>query len=229
MTEGVAPRPEAVAAAPSDGVAATASRIVAGLGIGFLVLFFVGFFISITPDLDKSDKIWHDWYADSGNRHLAMLSGVLIVLGLLCLLGFFAMLWTGLARGVRGSGRSVPLPLMASAAGCALIAVAATVITAIPAAVTTQSMPVPGADLLRATNAMAYPLLALAGMPFIALAIASLATTARRAGYFGQGLYVFSLLMAFILLFSIMFFPMAALVVWLLTMAVVLVRRPLAA
>jgi hypothetical protein len=62
------------------------------------------------------------------------------------------------------------------------------------------------------------------GMLAAALSIAALSIQAHAAGIFGKRLRTFSLVVAVVLLASLEFFPIAALLIWLVVVAVALLR-----
>ena len=68
-------------------------------------------------------------------------------------------------------------------------------------------------------------MVAVPGMLAAALAVAGLSLQAHRAGLFGRPMQVFGIVVALILLASLAFIPIAALLVWLVVAAIVLVRR----
>ncbi len=59
-----------------------------------------------------------------------------------------------------------------------------------------------------------------------ALSVAGLSLQGRRSGLFGRKMMVFGLLVAVVLLASLAFIPIVALLVWLVVTAVVLIRSP---
>jgi hypothetical protein len=49
---------------------------------------------------------------------------------------------------------------------------------------------------------------------------------ARAAGAFGKGMTIFGLVVAVITLFSFVFFPVLAPLIWVVTVSIILIRRP---
>jgi hypothetical protein len=88
------------------------------------------------------------------------------------------------------------------------------------------SMPEPSPGILRVMEDAGTPLVFVGGMIALAVSVASLSLQARAAGAFGKGLTVFSLIMAVLTVFSFEFFPVLAPLIWVLTVSIVLIRRP---
>jgi hypothetical protein len=84
----------------------------------------------------------------------------------------------------------------------------------------------PGADVLRLTNDLGFAMVGVGGMTAAALSIACLSMQARTVGLFGRRLLIFSLVVALVLLGSIAFVPIIALLIWLIVVTIVLLRRP---
>jgi hypothetical protein len=65
-----------------------------------------------------------------------------------------------------------------------------------------------------------------AGMSAAALSIAGLSVQAHAAGLFGRWFLVLGLVVAVLLLGAFAFFPIAALLIWLIVVAIALMRNP---
>ena len=89
----------------------------------------------------------------------------------------------------------------------------------------TSSTPIPNADVLRLANDIGFAFVGVAGMAAAALSIACLSFEAHATGFFGRRLLVFSIVVAVILLASIAFVPIVALLIWLVVVSIVLMRR----
>jgi hypothetical protein len=198
------------------------SRQTSLAGFGFVVSFIAGLALVNNPDTDSSPARFHAYYLDSGNRtQLIAAAGLLSV---------SALAWVLFAGGLRerlaseGAGRVVTA---ASAAGAALIGVTATLLAVIPVAMTTSSAPVPGADIARFVPIAGYVALTFFAMPMAALAVAAVSADVLRARLLPRWLGWSGLVAAVLLLASFAFFPMFALILWVLAASVTLGRRPL--
>ena len=81
-----------------------------------------------------------------------------------------------------------------------------------------------GADLLRLGNDLGFVMVAVGGMFAASLSIGCLSVQARAAGVFGKRLLIFSLAVAVVLLGSLAFVPILALLIWVVVVAVVMKR-----
>jgi hypothetical protein len=194
--------------------------------VAFVVLFIAGFATMNTPDANASNKKWVDFFASSGNQISLVVSAFLFVLAGLCLLWFLTMVWSRVAAARRPEVTS-PLPLLAAGAAAVSIAIGGVFNAIIAGAMIfgNGSLPEPRADILRVFGQISFPLIAVAGMIAFALALGCLTLQARRAGVFGRGLTIFSLVVAVVALFSFIFFPMLLVLVWFLVASVMLFRR----
>jgi hypothetical protein len=179
-----------------------------------------------TPDANASNKKWLDYFASSGNQIAQVVSAFLFVLAGLCLLWFLTVVWSRVAAARRPEATS-PLPLLAAGVAAVSIAIGGVFNAIIAGAMIfgNGKLPEPRADILRVFGQISFPLIAVAGMIAFALALGCLSLQARRAGVFGGGLTIFSLVVAVLALFSFIFFPMLLVLVWFLVVSVVLLRR----
>jgi hypothetical protein len=221
-TEGPTTGPSAVRPATRSGWARREPLI----GVAFVVLFVAGFATMNTPNADESNKKWVDFFASSGNQIALVVSAFLFVLAGLCLLWFLTMVWSRAAAARRPEAAS-PLPLLAAGAAAVSIAIGGVFNAVIAGAMIfgNGKLPEPRADILRVFGQISFPLIAVAGMIAFALALGALSLQARRAGVFGKGLTIFSLIVAVVALFSFIFFPMLLVLVWFLVASVMLFRR----
>jgi hypothetical protein len=83
-------------------------------------------------------------------------------------------------------------------------------------------MPEPSAQILRFSDQLGFPVVVVAGMIALALAVVLTTLRARASGLFNTGLTVFSLVAALAALLSFVFFPLAIVMIWFLWVSVVL-------
>ncbi|MEO9140350.1 MAG: hypothetical protein ABI345_14950 [Jatrophihabitans sp.] len=193
-------------------------------GIAFVV-FFLGSVVASSPPSDKaSDAAWVANY--TGHAHVTehLVTGVLLILAALSLLSFLSTTWTRIA-GNRQVGAISPIPLVAAGVASACIAVGGVLMGAIAATVQGTGHALDPA-LLRFCNDVGFAMVGLPGMLATALSVAILSVQGRHTGLFGRKMMIFGLIVAVILLASLAFIPIVALLVWLVVTAVVLIRRP---
>jgi hypothetical protein len=194
-------------------------------GVLFVVTLVVGVIMPNTPSGDASDKTWQNYFADRGNQVELLISGFLIAIAGMALLTLLTTLWRRVNAAEPAATRN-PLALVAAAAAGALVAAGGTINTVIPGAIIFQSIRVPNADVLRLVDNLGYPIGMVGGMFATALAIVVLTLHARRIGYFGRALSIFSYLAAAAAIAAFLFFPIAIVLIWALVVSVVMARRP---
>jgi hypothetical protein len=192
-------------------------------GIAFVV-FFLGSIVASSPPSDKaSDAAWVANY--TGHTHVTqhLVTGVCLILAALSLLSFLSTTWARVA-GNRQFGALSPIPLVAAGVASACIAVGGVLMGAIAATIQGTGH-APNADLLRFCNDVGFVMVGLPGMLATALSVACLSVQGRRSELFGRRMMIFGLIVAVILLASLAFIPIAALLIWLVVTAIVLIRR----
>jgi hypothetical protein len=198
-------------------------RLAPWSGIAFVVLFLGSVVASSPPNDSASDARWVADYSTSGKQAGHLATGVLLVVAGLSLLTFLTHLWTTIAAARQPRSVS-PLPIVAAGVAAACICVGGVFMGVIAGDMLLGSSPMPDADLLRFCNDIGFVMVGVPGMLAAALGIACLSAQARAAGIFGRRLHIFSLAVAIILLASLEFVPIVALLVWLIVVAVVLLR-----
>jgi hypothetical protein len=212
------------AAGPADG--REAARWAALSGPAFVVFFLAGVVASSPPGDNASVASWVANYTGGGNNLSHEASGVFLVLAALSLMSFLAVLWSRIGRARPGADRGM-LPLLAAGVSAACIAVGGALMGS-GSTVTGNfaGAAAPGAaTLARFCNDAGFVMVTLPGMLAAALAVAGLSLQAYRAKLFGRRMAAFGLVVAVILIPSLAFFPIIALLVWLVVTAVVLLRR----
>lgn len=198
-------------------------RVAPYSGIAFVVFFIASVVVSTVPANTASDHAWRAAYATHAKQAGHLATGVLLVLAALSLMAFLTHIWTRVTD-ARDSHRVSPLPVVAAGVAAACIAVGGMLMAAPSGSALIYSQPIPGADILRLGNDVGFAMVGVAGMLAVALSIACLSVQARAAGIFGMRLTRFSLAVAVVLLASVAFVPILALLVWLVTVTVSLHR-----
>jgi hypothetical protein len=196
-------------------------------GIAFVVFFVASIVSSNVPSNSASDTAWVAAYATHSDQAGHLATGILLVLAALSLLGFLTHLWGRIAA-ARQPQPLTPLPLVAAGVSAACIAVGGVLMAAASGAALLYTQPLPGGDLLRFGNDAGFAMVALAGMLAAALSIATLAGHASAAGVLGNRWRNFSLIAAAVLIASLAFIPIIALLIWLIVTTVALIRSPAA-
>jgi hypothetical protein len=198
----------------------SARRLAPLTGIAFAVLFLASVVASTAPKNSASDREWVAAYATHSKQAAHFATGILLVLAALCLMAFITQLWVV----VRSRGAVSPLPIVAAGVAAACVASGGILMGAAAGSSLLYSQPVPGADVLRLSNDAGFALAGVAGMLAAALSVASVSVQARRAGLLGARMYGFSLLVAVLLIGSIAFVPILALLAWAVAVAVSMLR-----
>jgi hypothetical protein len=172
------------------------SRWAPWTGVGFVALFIGSVVASSPPSDGASNARWVAAYSTHSDQVEHVATGVLLVLAGLFLMMFLTHLWTRIAEARQ--------PRFTSPLG---------------------SAPMPSADFLRFGNDAGFIMVGIPGMIATAISIACLSVQAHSAGIFGKRLMWFSLAVGVVLLASFAFLPIAALLVWLIVVAVSLLRR----
>lgn len=200
------------------------SRWVPWTGVGFVVLF-IGSVVASSPPSDTApDTRWVAAYSTHSDQVQHVATGVLLILAGLFLMVFLTHLWTRIAVARQPAVLS-PLPVVAAGVTATCMGMGG-VLMGVTSGALLGSAPMPGADLLRFGNDAGFILVGIPGMLAAALSIACLSVQAHAAGIFGKRLLWFSLVVAVVLLASFEFFPILALLVWLIVVAVTLLRGP---
>jgi hypothetical protein len=197
-------------------------------GIAFAVVFVAGMIIGRdTPDTDASDDEWVRWFDDSGHRAQQVVSLFLLVIAALLLVVFAV----GLVRQLRAAsgdrGGSIGIAYSGAIITAVAIAVGGVAVNQISAAVELGDMPEPGADVLRTAEQLGFGLLLVVAGLFAALTVAAVSAAARGTGLLPSWLVNVGFAVAVILLFSVVFLPMALFPLWVLAVAIA-VGRPVA-
>jgi hypothetical protein len=190
-------------------------------GIAFVVLFVAAVFILPTPNDDDPDKTWLAFYADHTHQVLSVVAAFMFVFAGLCLLAFLTCVWQRIRA--RRPGTS-PLPLLTATMAAMGIALAGLVGATITGAMIFGSLKEPGVDALKVVEEMAFPILLIGGVYPAALSVAVLGFQARAAGLFPKWLLILSYVAGVVLLGSVVFFPMILLVIWVIVVAIFLLR-----
>jgi uncharacterized membrane protein YhaH (DUF805 family) len=195
-------------------------------GLVFFVLFVVGFLLGgDTPEYDARDREWVEWFEDDGNTNLQVVAMFLLVASALALLCFLAVL----TRRLRATNRPelVNVAIGAGLVLAAMLIVGAIGMNQVSAAVTFGGdYPVPDADVLRQSEQIGFGVILLGGGWSGALLVGATSLAARGSDLLPRWLVIASEVVGVVLLFSVFFIPFVLLPLWVLTMSIVMLRRP---
>jgi hypothetical protein len=186
-------------------------------GVVFALATLGGLFMLGTPESDAADSEWVEYFSDSGNRAQVMGTAYLWVVASL---GFLLFAW-GLSERFRPGDRALasfmllPATVFAVALGVAGIAVAS-----VAGAVEFGDSPVPSGELSRMLEQLGIATLLIPGMLSAAVFAALVGFGATREGGMPRWIGVSAFVCAVLLLFSPLFFPAAAMLVWVLAVSV---------
>jgi hypothetical protein len=193
-------------------------------GIAFVPLFVLAaFMVEPGPDSQTaSDAKFTAWYSDSGNRTVALVGAYLLVVAALTFLAFVAGLQERLRPAREGFPVGYRLIGWTGQLTAVLFIVGAMQFVGIIGNISFGDTPVPQADLLRQN--IGYPFVFVAGALVAAALIAVTATLAGRTGLFRTWHVWASYVLAVVLVFAMIFLPMAALPIWVLGVSILLLR-----
>jgi hypothetical protein len=215
----------AVATVEREGSSDGWARLAPWTAIAFVVVFVAGIVVSSPPDDSASNARWTANYSTHGKQLGHLATGVFLILAAILLMSFLTHLWTRIAM-ARQPRILSPLPIVAAGVAAACIAVGGALMGVAAGDTLLSSSPLPDADILRLGNDLGFVMVGIPGMLATALSIAFLSVQAHAAGIFGARMRTFGLIVAVLLLASLEFFPIAALLVWLIVAAIVLLRAP---
>jgi hypothetical protein len=199
------------------------SRQTALAGAIFVPAFLLGLFLADEPDPSTSPAGLAAWYGVRAHRlHLLAAAAMLCVAALA-----WVVFVNGLRERVVTSETAGRIASAASIMTGSLLAVAGTLYAAVPAGMTFGGAPEPGPDAARFLSMGSYLAVGLFAMPAVSLTLVAIAVSAQRSRALPTGLTWAGILAAAVLLGSVEFFPMLALVLWVSATCIVLARRPL--
>jgi hypothetical protein len=196
-------------------------------GLAFAVLFVAGMILGRdTPESDVDDREWTEWFSDSDNRVMQVVSMILITLAAVALVVFV----TGLVERLRNPRPRSDMPAqVAYGAGMILataLAFGGVALNQMSAAIEIGDIPIPSPDVLRTAEQLGFGLILMVGGLFAALTVAAVSVAARGTGVLPSWLVTAGFVVAFILLFSLAFIPMILLPLWVIAVSIASNRNP---
>ncbi len=194
-------------------------------GIAYVVFFVASLLASNPPADNASDRTWVARYTGRSEQAGHLATAFLLLLAGLALMTFLVALWRRIAD-VRRAEPLSRLPIAAAGATAALMGAGGMVMGYISGGELFGRYPLPGPDLLRMSNDLGFALAGVAGSWAAAVAVLTLSIQGHSVGIFGTKMRAAGILTAFLLLFSIIFAPILALLAWVLVAAISWIRHP---
>jgi hypothetical protein len=186
-------------------------------GILFAVLFVVGVVASNVPADTASDQAWLRDYSGTRNHVGHLVTAYALVLAGLSLMAFLVMLWSRI-RDARVGATSI-VPVVAAGMAGALMGVGG-VLMGVVSISALRHYP----ELIRFGSDGGFAMVGVGGMLAAAVSVAWLSVMGRRCGILGPVLGWSGIVVAVLLLGAIAFIPIAALLIWVVAVAVSLIR-----
>lgn len=193
-------------------------------GLLFAVVFVAGVVASSPPNTNAPDAKWIADYSGHSNQVGHLSSGIALVVCGVALMIFITGLWRRIAARTPGGAPS-PLPVIAAGAAAALFAAGGLIMGWISGTELGGQYPLPNADLLRQSNELGFLMVGIGAMATLAVAVVGIAIQAYTAGLFGSKLRVASIVVGVLLLAGEAFVPIIIFVVWVVVVAVYLLRQ----
>jgi hypothetical protein len=196
-------------------------------GIAYVIFFAASVMVSGPPADTASDQKWIANYTGHSEQAHHLATAFLLLLAGLALMTFLVALWRRIAE---ADPTSLPsrLPIAAAGAAAALMGAGGMVMGYISGGELLGQYPLPGADLLRMSNALGFALAGVAGSWAAAVAVAALSVQGHAAGLFGAKMRAAGIITALVLVLSILFAPILALLAWVIAAAIICIRNPVA-
>jgi hypothetical protein len=196
-------------------------------GIAYVVFFVASMFVSNPPADNASESTWIARYTGHSEQAGHLATAFLLLLAGLALMTFLVALWRRIAEAHPAESPS-RLPIAAAATAAALIGAGGMVMGYISGGEIIGTYPLPSADLLRMSNDLGFALAGVAGSWAAAVAVATLSVQGHTAGVFGTKMRAAGIVTAVVLLLSMLFIPILALLAWVLAAAITWIRKPAA-
>jgi hypothetical protein len=196
-------------------------------GIAFVVVYVVAWLISRSPDSDDPASTIAAYYTDKSNRVLEIVSAYLFVAAAILFICFVAGL-RGRLRPAEGGEATVTTVAYGGALVFAgLLVTGAMCLAAVPAGMGLGGIRAPeGGDVINFVQSAGYGMILVGGMIFAATTIVAISFVSLRTKALPQWSAWLGYVCAFVLLFSVVWLPQIALLVWVLAISIVLFMTP---
>jgi hypothetical protein len=194
--------------APLSGIVAVAMIVVSIALIG-------------TPDADAPGSEWTAFFEDSGNRSQMMISGLLMALSAPVFLVFFWAVSERMGSAELNGSRLSTLGLASGALFAVAVAIGGTLLGQVAGSFEFGDAPLPSPDLMIHLESLSIGVVIVGGGFFASLSVATTSIVALQSGALPGWLGWFGVVVAIVVLFSFMFIPMAAFLIWTVIVSIV--------
>ena len=204
----------------------TLARLAPIGGIIFAILLVIGVgLVGDHPDPDASEQEIVDYFADSDKHTLNIIGAYLWALAGVAFLLFLTHL-RGVLRAAEGApGTLANLCFASGVVFTVFLMAGGATIAAVAGAIGFRDAPITSVDLVRTLPQMGYAMILLGG-GFAAIGVVlTTSIVILQTGVLPQWLAWLGIVVAIVLIFSIIFLPMIALVIWILAVSIVLLTR----
>jgi hypothetical protein len=202
------------------------SRGYAWAGLAFVPAFLVGFILAnSTPDTSTdTNATWIAWFNDRSHQVQGIAGAIILSVAGILLLAFVAGVGERLMAARQGAPVTHRFSQSAGVLAAGVLMISAVESAGIIGNIAFGSQPVPqDADIMRSNFGGVF--VALIATLLMACFITGSTIMAKRLGLFGSAMTTFSYVMAFLLLFGVLWFPMIALPLWMLVASIALLRE----
>lgn len=197
-------------------------RWMAASGILFGILFVIGMLMMNLPD--GTDAQVTAFYTDSGNRMQLLVDAYVLVVAAVVFLVYVVDLRSRMRAASNADSPWVQLSFISGVVFAAALILFACMIGSIAGAQAFGDEPVPTAAVARFLPESGYAILMVGGAFMVATHIASAGAEALRNGLLPRWLCVLGFVLAFVVLFSVVFIPLIAIPLWTIITGVILLR-----
>lgn len=197
-------------------------------GIAFAVLLVVRFVVFLdTPDGDAPASEWTEYFDDSGHRTQSIVGTYLMVLAGLAFFWFLAWLCGRLREAEGPSGFLSRAAFGSGVLFVAMIFASAIAMGTVAAGVEFGDIPVPDGEFARQFESLGFGLLLLGGGFAAGLCLVTASLVGLRTALVPRWLAIAGIVAGLLLIpFGVFFLPLVLLVLWVIAVAVVLMRAP---
>ena len=195
-------------------------------GIVAVALVIVGVKLVNTPDVTDPASEWTAHFEDSGNRAQLVVASILVVLSAFAFLEFFWALSARLSSTEDGHLRLSNLALASGVAFTAMLASSGVSIGAVAGGHEFNDVPLPSPELMIQIENVGPAMLLLGGGFAASMFVAASSVEALRGGALPRWLGWLGVVIAIVLLFSFLFIPLLAFLVWVVIVSIVQLSTP---
>jgi len=196
-------------------------------GISFVVVYVVAWIVSRSPDSDDPAATIAAYYTQKSHRVLEVVSAYLFVAAALLFVCFVAGLRARLRPAEGGEATATTVAFGSAVVFAGLLVAGAMSLAAVPAGMALGGIGAPdGGDVVNFMQSAGYGMILVGGMLFAAATIAATSLVSMRTSALPRWSAWLGYVCAFVLLFSVVWLPQIALLVWMLAISIVLLRAP---